>query len=92
MDFESGSFDYVIVGIGVNVAEPEQGFPSELRSIVGALQDGVSSVHRSRLIAEILNDLEPIYTALPNADFLDEYRRRSMVIGQSIFIINGGNT
>ena len=91
MDFESGSFDYIVVGIGVNVAEPEQGFPEELRAIVGALQSGTPTLRRSLLIAEILNNLEPIYAALPGNAFLEEYRQRSMVIGRDIYILSGAS-
>lgn len=32
-----GMFDYVIVGIGINVYEPEGGFPEEIRKIAGAV-------------------------------------------------------
>lgn len=33
----AGCFDYVIVGIGINVYEPEQGFPEEIGNVAGAV-------------------------------------------------------
>ena len=85
---ETGLLDYAIVGIGVNVAPPTDGFPPEISDIATAMFpqntpiDGV----RERLAAEILNRLVPMVDELTAPDILDEYRRRSYLSGQRVLV------
>ena len=90
-----GGLDYAVVGIGINVRAPKGGFPPELEGIAGALLadgDNAPSALRSRLAAEILTRYAALISALPAADFLDEYRRRSLVIGRSVTLSTTGET
>lgn len=85
MGFESGMVDCVILGIGLNFCQPEHGFPLELQEKAGALfsqkPDGVT---RSKLAAAILNHVFAFNSNLQEREFLDEYRRRSFLIGKEI--------
>lgn len=40
VDFENGGLNWAVLGIGINIAVPEEGFPEEIRSIAGAIFDG----------------------------------------------------
>jgi len=82
---ETGGFDYVVVGIGVNVTTAD--FPEELKSIAAAITTGYAD--RNRLTAEILNEFACIYTALPDTAFMQDYRARSIVIGHDVWVIRG---
>ena len=63
-NLEDSSLDYAVIGIGINVYEPEGGFPENIRSIAGAVQpidprDPSSNTvlrngGRNRLAAEVL--------------------------------------
>jgi BirA family biotin operon repressor/biotin-[acetyl-CoA-carboxylase] ligase len=63
-NLEDSSLDYAVIGIGINVYEPEGGFPENIRSIAGAVQpidprDPSSNAvlrngGRNRLAAEVL--------------------------------------
>ena len=44
---EDATLDYAVVGIGINVYEPQGGFPEEIRDRAGALAGPVSSPHRN---------------------------------------------
>lgn len=98
--------DYIILGIGINVFEPENGFPSELSSIAASAINAKSteksvtdcladtSQHnsytqntRNRIIAAVLNKFMAFYPELTKRAFLNEYRRRSVVLGKKINII-----
>ena len=35
VDFENGGLNWAVLGIGINIAVPEEGFPEEIRSIAG---------------------------------------------------------
>ena len=59
-DFESGEIQFAVVGLGLTLYEPENGFPPELTDIAGALykhcQEAVA-VNRNQLAAAIVNCL-----------------------------------
>ena len=85
-DFESGTVDSVIIGIGINISTTK--FPSDVQG-AGCLD---VDVNRSALIAQTVNELMKIAGG-DYASFIDYYRSHSMVIGEKIkFIQNGEAT
>ena len=90
---ENGGLDYVIVGIGVNVYEPEGGFPEELGSVAAALfPAGADSKNaRSRLAAEILNIFTHFYAHMASREYFAEYKKRLFILGKDIVILRGGD-
>ena len=69
---------------------PEGGFPPELAQIAGALWDSPVPDGKSKLAAEFLNRFWQLYTTGGPAAFLEDYRRRSLVVGKDITVIAGG--
>ena len=56
VDFENGGLNWAVLGIGINIAVPEEGFPEEIRSIAGAIFDGPCPVEmRSRISAAVIS-------------------------------------
>ena len=91
VDFEGGGLEYCIVGIGINVARPQEDFPDEIKEIAGGIfePNRYSSNLRSKLAAEILNYFLGYYSEFSKKAFIDEYRKRSLLIGKEINIISG---
>ena len=88
MDFESGGLEDVVVGIGVNVARMR--FPDELEPIATSVENECGApVSRSRLIAEIADQISALYGDLSSGAFMAESRRRSIVIGRDITVLGG---
>ena len=88
MDFESGQLEYAVLGIGVNVARMD--FPPELQDIATSIGNACGEdVSRSRLIAEISNQLEVLYGQLDSCAFMAESRARSNVIGRDVVVMRG---
>lgn len=87
LDFESGGLEYAVVGIGVNISKPKNDFPDEIINTAGGFLDKVKGNVRCRLIAEILNEFNSQIDNLSSKYYLDEYKRRSLVIGQNITVI-----
>lgn len=87
LGLESGMLEYVVLGIGVNVYRPDNGFPDEIKHIAGTIFETRQSDMRNRLAAEILNRFVNYYHVLDQKDFIDEYRRRSLVIGRNIMVL-----
>jgi len=80
--FESGVVECVVVGIGINVTDP--GFPDELKQVAGSLSGQCRDFSRNRLAALVANHLLELSAALPDRSFLDEYRKRSILLGKPI--------
>lgn len=86
-DFESGSIESIVVGIGLNVSTKTEAFPAELAEVAGSLTTDVS---RNELIACILEEL---FAGENNPDgfspsLMAEYKARSMMPGLTIAYTN----
>ena len=90
-DMETNGMEYVVVGIGINVYEPQGGFPVELESIAGSLayQKEIKKDNRNRLVAECINYFFEYYYNFSRKKYLDDYRKRSMILGKQIEVIKG---
>ena len=88
---ESGLVESAVLGIGINITRPEKGFPGMLEDVAAALTDRSTgdSGERCRLIAAVLDRFWRYYQNLPAREFLDEYRARSIILGQDIYVLSG---
>ena len=85
---ESGGLSYAILGVGINVYEPEGGFPDELRDIAGALLKMRRADARCRIAAEFLDRFFEIYRKLDSAEYVEEYRKRSIALGRRVSVLS----
>ena len=86
---KDGRMDYVVVGIGVNVAPMD--FPPELSGIATSLSNACGrSISRTQLLAALVEELNSLYPQLEDGGFMDEYRARSNVIGREVNVLRGG--
>lgn len=87
---EEGKLEYVIVGIGINIYEPQGGFPAELKEVAGAVftNDVARENLRNRLSVDFLIHFMEYYKTFPAKDYLEEYRKRSFVTGKRVRIIS----
>lgn len=94
VDFEGGGLEYCIVGIGINVARPVEDFPEELKDVAtGIFENRMYSADlRSRLAATILNLFWEYYREFSGKAFIEEYRKRSFLIGKEIDVLTGDRT
>lgn len=90
-DFESGIIDYAVLGIGINVRTPKEGFSEEIKDIATGIfddEDFVSADIRSNLIAEVLKRFWDYYTHIEDKSFLESYKSRSLLINKEINILS----
>lgn len=85
---EDNQVRYCIAGIGIDVNMSEQDYPEELRSIATSLKmEAGSSVSRSQLIGEVMNELEKRYIQYEQEGFsliLKEWEALSASIGKQV--------
>ncbi len=86
---ENTHLDYAVVGIGVNVFEPEGGFPAEVSDAAAAVFKSGEAVGdaRGRLAAEILNNFWSDYRNIEKRTFFDDYKKRSCAIGRAVTVV-----
>ena len=81
--FEDGKLDYAVIGIGINVNFPKNGFPEEINNIAVSINKMQNNKDiRNILIAKILERMYEYY--FNNAAFYDEYKKRSFLIGKKV--------
>ena len=92
LNFESGSLEYAVVGIGINVDTKD--FPEEISSVAGSLfcEKPKDSPITSILVAEVLNNISKCMKSMTDKTYLEEYRRRSFLIGKDILVLKGKDT
>ena len=81
---DDGKIQGIVIGIGVNIAPPENGFPGELSDIAGTISDRYSEEDRNNLAFLILKRFND---NLKSHDSVKKYRALSTVIGKEITVI-----
>jgi BirA family biotin operon repressor/biotin-[acetyl-CoA-carboxylase] ligase len=88
-----GTLEYVIIGIGVNVYSLKGHIDSELEKIASSIEDETGKrISRSRLCAVLLEKLEMHLEKIESREFIKEYQRRSMIIGETVIIEEKGKS
>ena len=90
--------DYVVIGIGINISNPDNNFPSELKEIAGSLISDKNLENKelfvenlkNKLIAEILTKMYKYYNANDKA-FMKEYKNKSILINKEVYILGDEN-
>ncbi len=92
IDLRNSSLNYAVLGIGVNLYRPQNGFPDDLvgiaDSVMGCNEDTDT---RSLVSAEILNEFFEIYPNLSNQNVFNEYKSRLFLTGRDVRVINAEN-
>lgn len=92
MNFEMGSLDYAIVGIGINVSTKD--FPDSLQTIAGSVftEKPQDAPITSILAAKVLNNIAECMDSLTDRMYIEEYRSRSFLIGKDILVLKGNTS
>lgn len=81
---QPAQIEHVVIGIGINLSTHT--FPAECSNSAGSLH--AEKLSRTALIAEVTNSLLGLLRS-DSPDFMDDYRRHSMVIGQMVYYHSG---
>lgn len=87
---EDGAVDYAVLGVGMNVYPPQDGFPAALSDIAGSVFRAPQDDGKNRMAAAFLNRFMSYYTAQQPESYVDEYRRRSLAIGRTVEVQQPG--
>ena len=87
---DTGRPDWAVVGIGINIAPPESGFPDEISSVADSLLQKADTDVRNRLIAATVNRIFYYYKSFSEKTFMQAYRKRLFFIGKKVTLIRNG--
>jgi len=85
--FSQNSIDFAVLGIGINLNTPHNGFPAEIKDKAGSLFKTCKADLRAKLIGEVLNEFFEMYETLEKRAFIKEYQSRSMLDGKAVTVI-----
>ena len=86
------SLDYAVVGIGINVVVPENGFPEDIKAFATAIFQGNTEENiKEKIVAEVVNRFFKMYNGI-DTDFVKRYKEYSYLTGKEINIIQGETT
>lgn len=81
--------DYAVVGIGINVVAPENGFPDDIKDIATAIFPGNTEENiKEKIVADVVNRFFQMYNG-DDYDFIRRYKEYSYLTGKEINIISG---
>lgn len=87
-DLESSSVEYAILGLGINVYAPTDGFPDEIKDIAGYIFDKPQEDMKNKLAASFINHFMEIYKRDNDNSYIQKYKDYSFVIGKKVTIIS----
>lgn len=88
-DIETQQVTSLVIGIGLDFKTDITKLSTDLRDRVGSLVAESGDVTRNELIAEITNQFMTIYQDYQSGGFMDDYRKRSLVIGKTVTLKSG---
>ena len=90
LNFEMGTLDYAVIGIGINIVPPDNGFDAEISKIATSVfENNAPRGYKSYLLAEILNNIFRLYEGIEKREYIDSYREKSCIIGKTVDVYIG---
>jgi BirA family transcriptional regulator, biotin operon repressor / biotin---[acetyl-CoA-carboxylase] ligase len=86
-DGEGGS---LVLGIGVNVHQRLDDFPSDLRATATSLALAGHTVDRLSLLVELTRELDRVAAPAEREAALNEWRKRSTLLGREVEVVRNG--
>lgn len=85
--------DYAVLGVGINVYEPQNGFPQDIEDIAGSLFPEEKTNLRNKIVAYFLESFFEFYGNLLDLPHSEEYASRNFVVGKDVTVVTAdGNT
>lgn len=83
----TGNNGFVIVGIGINAYTDKNGLNNEIKDIATTVFDTPCPQLSEKLCASVVDNLFYQYQNLEKREFLNTYRKKSVVLGKTVTVI-----
>ena len=90
LNFEIGTLDFAVVGIGINIVPPQNGFDEEISKIATSIYEkNAPCGYKAYLLAEILNNIFHYYNNIGKREYIKPYKEKSLIIGKEVDVYIG---
>lgn len=86
----AGSLDFCVLGVGINMYEPQNGFPTDIKDTASFAFENERDDLKNRVASDFINEFYVLYENLEKRAFLQEYKKRSEVLNKSVDVIKNG--
>lgn len=88
-DVESQTLSYAVVGIGINITDPEGGWPDEIKNSAASIYGNGQAPAgvMSALAAAVIRNYFAYYSKLPEHVFMKSYKEHQILTGKKISVI-----
>ena len=87
---EQGIVQYAVIGIGINCSQKTEDFPEDIQNIAISLESFTGKpVNQAKLIGSLVSHLYKMNCRLFSWDFMANYCRDCVTLGQEISIVRG---
>ena len=90
-DLKTNLTDYVIIGIGLNVFKPIDGFPSDISNIATSIFDDKDDCDINLIVAELINSINYYLSRFDINKIITEYTDNSYLDGKKVKFIELGH-
>lgn len=89
---EDGTLSYVVIGAGINIYTPYEGFPEDIKKKAGSLLEySTDSTIRDRLAGAIIGEFYKSYKEPDKYPFFEGYKAKSMLVGNYVKLLPYGD-
>lgn len=88
INMEESVFEYIILGIGINLTTPKNGYPKDIADIANSLFDipKCDSSQKSKIVADIVEKIFYYYEDITSKHFMATYKNKQYLQGKQIDI------
>ena len=88
INVNDGSIESAVLGFGINITIPPEGYPKEIKNIATSLaKENTHENTRCLVIARTLDYFWEYYLSLSSLEFLEQYKSSSILIGRDVYVI-----
>ncbi len=93
LNTNGNGIEYVVVGIGVNLNEPENGYPEDIKNIAISLSNGTET-NENKLISGVVSRFMDYYKNFEENKYeiIEKYRRYSILLGKKVNVVGTTKT
>ncbi|MBQ4072926.1 MAG: biotin--[Clostridia bacterium] len=85
IDFETNSLAYAVIGIGINLVAPKDGYPSDIKDIACAIEKSIPDA-KNKLIAFVVNKIMENYHEFNKQEVVERYKKGSIMSGRKLVV------
>lgn len=90
LDFETGNYEWVVIGIGINISLDKENVPHEIKDIIGDIKDdnldNKNKITRNILAGSITKNILKTLKNENKEEIINKYRENNFLIGKEVEI------